>query len=634
MQTLTAAGVRKAYGDKQLFTDLGFLINEGDRIGLIGVNGTGKTTLLNGLAGTDPFDAGDITTPKNYRISYLAQQPTLDPDKAIMDAIYGGTSPVFAAIRDYEQALAAYTKAPMDEATQAAYTKADTRMTQLDAWDAETDIKTILTQLHIDDLTQKIGSLSGGQQKRVGLAQVLIEAPDLLMLDEPTNHLDFDSIDWLDLAKYKGALLIVTHDRYFLDHVTNVIWELDRGQLHRYTGNYEAYVAQKAAADERDAASSHKQQQLYKQELDWMHAGAQARTTKQQARINRFDELKENMNSQPAQNGTVEMKVASTRLGKKVIEFDHADLTLGAHRILQDFSWLVQPGQRIGISGLNGAGKSTLLNVIAGKVKLDGGTCVLGETVKLGYYTQLAVDLDPTKRVIAYLQEAGEELVTNAGERISVTQLLEQFLFPRSMHGELIGRLSGGEKRRLYLLRILMSQPNVLLLDEPTNDLDVATLTVLEDYLQQFPGTVITVSHDRYFLDKVADHLLFFEGNGRIARHVGLFTDYLKQVRQAETADAAPAKPAAATAPAPAKAPAEKQPKTKLTYAEQIEHDDLQKQMDALDDEISALKQEMKTISGEDYVKLGDLQQQIDTKNAKLDQMFDRFAELDEYVSD
>ncbi|WP_203624585.1 MULTISPECIES: ABC-F family ATP-binding cassette domain-containing protein [unclassified Lacticaseibacillus] len=634
MQTLTAEGVRKAYGDKQLFTDLDFLINEGDRIGLIGVNGTGKTTLLNGIAGTDPFDAGDITTPKNYRISYLAQKPALDPDKQIMDAIYGGTSPVFAAIRTYEQALAEYTKAPMDAATQEAYTKADAKMTQLDAWDAETNIKTILTQLHISDLNQTIGSLSGGQQKRVGLAQVLIEAPDLLMLDEPTNHLDFDSIDWLEsyLAKYKGALLVVTHDRYFLDHVTNAIWELDRGQLHRYTGNYEAYVEQKAAADERDAASSHKQQQLYKQELDWMHAGAQARTTKQQARINRFDELKENMNSQPAQNGTVEMKVASTRLGKKVIEFSHANLTLGNHRILNDFSWLVQPGQRIGISGLNGAGKSTLLNVIAGKVKLDSGTCVLGETVKLGYYTQLAVDLDPTKRVIAYLQEAGEELVTNAGERISVTQLLEQFLFPRSMHGELISRLSGGEKRRLYLLRILMSQPNVLLLDEPTNDLDVATLTVLEDYLRQFPGTIITVSHDRYFLDKVADNLLFFEGNGRIDRHVGLFTDYLKKMRADEQQDAGPkAKPLPQAA---SPKPAEKTEKTKLTYAEQIEHDDLQKKMDALDDEITALKKEMGTISGEDYVKLGDIQKQIDDKNAALDKMFDRFAALDEYVSD
>ncbi|WP_338216049.1 ABC-F family ATP-binding cassette domain-containing protein [Lacticaseibacillus salsurivasis] len=633
MQTLTANGLRKAYGDKQLFKDMDFLINEGDRIGLIGVNGTGKTTLLNGLAGIDPFDGGEVVTPKQYSLSYLAQQPKLAKDKSIMDAIYGGSSPIFAAIREYEQALAAYTADPMDEAAQAAYSKADARMTQVDAWDAETEIKTILTQLHIDDLSQKIGSLSGGQQKRVGLAQVLIEKPDLLMLDEPTNHLDFDSIDWLEahLSKYKGALLVVTHDRYFLDHVANTIWELDHGQLYRYPGNYEAYVSQKAAQVERDTASAHKQAQLYQQELAWMHAGAQARSTKQQARINRFNDLKSEISDRPAATGTVEMKVASTRLGKKVIEFKEAGLKLGTHQILNDFSWLVQPGQRIGITGLNGAGKSTLLNVIAGKQPLDTGTVEIGETVKLGYYTQMSKTLDPTKRVIEYLQEAGEVLVTDSGERISTTQLLEQFLFPRSMHGTLIGRLSGGEKRRLYLLRILMSQPNVLLLDEPTNDLDVATLTVLEDYLQQFPGTVITVSHDRYFLDKVADHLLYFEGNGVIDRHVGRFTDYLAQLKAAATAPVAAAPKQPASTAATTAGPKEK---TKLTYAEQIEHDQLQTDMDALDAKISALKAQMAATNGEDYVTLGDLQQQIDTGNAKLDKMFDRFAELDEYVND
>lgn len=632
MQTLSATGVTKAYGDKQLFTDLDFLINQGDRIGLIGVNGTGKTTLLNGLAGVDPFDRGTVTTPKNYRISYLAQVPALDPQLSIMDAVYAGASPVFAAVRAYEQALAAYTAAPNDPATSAAYTKADAKMTQLDAWDADTEVKTILTQLHLSDMTQTIGTLSGGQQKRVGLAQILIEAPDLLLLDEPTNHLDFDSIDWLEsyLSRYKGALLIVTHDRYFLDHVTNHMWELDRGQLHRYEGNYEKYVEKKALADEAAVAAGHKAQQLYRQELDWMHAGAQARTTKQQARINRFNDLSQELADRPAVQGTVEMQVASTRLGKKVIEMAHADLTLGGHRILNDFSWLVQPGTRIGITGLNGAGKSTLLNVIAGKQPLDDGTIVLGSTVKLGYYTQLSQELDPTKRVIAYLQEVGESLVTDSGERISTTQLLEQFLFPRSMHGELIGRLSGGEKRRLYLLHLLMTQPNVLLLDEPTNDLDVATLTVLEDYLDRFPGTVITVSHDRYFLDKVADSLLIFNGNGVIERAVGQFTDYLaKQAKVAAVATTTvkPAKPAPQT-------PAEPTEKTKLTYAERIEYDQLQEKMDDTDAQISALTAQMQATDGHDFTKLGELQQQLDDLNATLDKMLDRFAELDEYVDD
>ncbi|WP_461213086.1 ABC-F family ATP-binding cassette domain-containing protein [Lacticaseibacillus sp. GG6-2] len=628
MQTLMANGVSKAYGDKQLFKNIDFLINEGDRIGLIGVNGTGKSTLLNGLADVDPFDSGEVTTAKNYRIAYLAQKPALAEDKLIMDAVYGGTGPIFAALRQYQKALAVYTEDPMDEAAQEAYSKADAQMTQLDAWQVDTDIKTILTQLHLPDLNQTIGSLSGGQQKRVGLAQVLIESPDLLILDEPTNHLDFDSIAWLEkrLSQYKGALLVVTHDRYFLDRVANNIWELDHGQLYRYEGNYEAYVTKKAEQVTRDTAAAHKQQQLYRQELDWMHAGAQARTTKQQARINRFNDLKADMADRPAATGTVEMKVASTRLGKKVITFKDANLTLGKHHILQDFSWLVQPGQRIGITGENGAGKSTLLNVIAGKLKLDSGVVEIGETVKLGYYTQLSQELDNNKRVIAYLQDVGEELVTNSGERISVTQLLEQFLFPRSMHGELIGRLSGGEKRRLYLLRVLMEQPNVLLLDEPTNDLDVATLTVLEDYLDHFPGTVITVSHDRYFLDKAADHLLIFNGNAQIERYVGEFTDYLAKAQ---------AKPAVSAAKPKAQPVAPEAPKvkTKLTYAESMEHDKLQKQMDDLDDKITKLKAEMAATDGKDYVKLGDLQAQIDQDNAKLDEMFDRFAELDEYVN-
>ncbi|KRO18274.1 ABC-F family ATP-binding cassette domain-containing protein [Lacticaseibacillus saniviri] len=630
MQTLTASGLSKAYGDKQLFSNIDFLINEGDRIGLIGVNGTGKTTLLNGLAGIDPFDAGELSMPKNYQIRYLAQQPSLPSDSLIMDAIYGGSSPIFAAIRQYETALAAYTANPMDQAATAAYEKADATMTQLDAWQADTDIKTILTQLHIDDLNQRIGTLSGGQQKRVGLAQVLIEQPDLLILDEPTNHLDFDSIDWLEkfLARYQGALLVVTHDRYFLDRVSNTIFELDQGRLFRYSGNYEAYVQQKAEQVEQDANASHKQQQLYKQELAWMHAGAQARSTKQNARINRFNELSDEIKGQPGKLGQVDIQIKSARLGKKVIEMAHADLTLGDHPILRDFSWLVQPNQRIGITGQNGAGKSSLLNVIAGKLPLDNGVVEIGETVKLGYYTQMSQSLDDSQRVINYLQTVGEGVVSSTGDHISVTQLLEQFLFPRSMHGNLIGRLSGGEKRRLYLLQILMQEPNVLLLDEPTNDLDVATLTVLEDYLDHFAGTVITVSHDRYFLDKVADTLLIFEGNAQIERYTGQFSDYLKTAGQKTATKKTPA-----TAPQAEATPAAPKEKTKLTYAEQMEYDQLQPKMDAVEAKMDQIKADMAADDGADYVKLASQQKEMDELSAEFDQLFERFAELDDYVS-
>lgn len=633
MQTLTATGVNKAYGDKQLLQDVNFLINEGNRIGLIGVNGTGKTTLLEGLAGTAPFDDGSVEAPKNYRIAYLAQQPSLPQADTIMDAVYGGDAPVFAAIREYEAALAAYGDAPMSDAVQERYTKAMARMDQTNGWDAETEIKTILTQLHLDDLTQKIGTLSGGQAKRVGLAQVLIEQPDLLMLDEPTNHLDFDSVAWLEkyLAAYKGALLVVTHDRYFLDRVANQIWELDRGQLQAFNGNYQDYVAQKAEQNEREDAMAHKQAQLYKHELAWMREGAHARSTKQNARVNRFKAMSNGQQERPT--ATVDIDIGTQRLGKKVIEMSGANLRLGDHVILSDFDWLVQPGKRIGITGVNGAGKSSLLNVITGLVPLDSGTLAIGETVKFGYYQQQMPPMDGDERVISYLQSIGEGVTNSQGEHQSVTQLLDAFLFPRAMHGTRIDRLSGGERRRLYLLQILMQQPNVLLLDEPTNDLDIATLTVLEDYLDSFPGTVITVSHDRYFLDKVADQLLVFAGGGQIERAVGRFTDYLAQQAQAPTiADNQPVtKPSSTASPAEAATPKKK---FKLTYAEQKEYEGLMPQIDALDQQISDLEAAMAATDGYDYQTLGGQQQQLDELNAQQEKLMERYLALDEYVAD
>ncbi|WP_412990272.1 ABC-F family ATP-binding cassette domain-containing protein [Pediococcus siamensis] len=635
MQTLKAEELTETYGTKVLFQKINFLINERDRIGLIGTNGTGKTSLLNVIAQIDHQDAGEIEKPKNYTIGYLRQTPQLDANLTIMDAIFAGSQAVFKTIRFYEQALDKYGTDPENTENQRQFELAEQKMNQENAWEAESNVKTILTQLHISNLNQKIATLSGGQQKRVDLAQTLIQAPDLLMLDEPTNHLDFDSIAWLEqyLAAYKGALLIVTHDRYFLDRVANQIWELSFGTLQQYPGNYQAYVAEKATQEVQANAKSEKAARLYKQELAWMQRGPKARGTKQQARINRFNTLSTAVNAPAKKQENLSVQLGQQRLGKKVIQLKAATLKLGSHLILDNFSELIQADERVGITGNNGTGKSTLLNVIAGRQNLDSGIIEIGETVRLGYYTQKIEPIPEDKRIISYLSEVGQEVLNANGDHISVTNLLEQFLFPRAMHGTLIRKLSGGEKRRLYLLKILMQQPNVLLLDEPTNDLDIGTLTVLEDYLAHFRGTVITVSHDRYFLNKVADHLLIFEGNGVIQRYTGQFTDYLKQVTAVDQSHktregakkAAPDKAKEKTAK-PAK-------KVKLTYAEQLEWQSIENEIDLLEQNKRDLQEEMTTIS-EDYGRLADLQKQIEALDAQIDHKMTRWEYLSQYVDE
>ena len=515
MKQFRATELRSVYGEKTLLDGISFLIETGDRVGLIGVNGSGKTTLLNAIAGVNPADSGKLDMPNDYHIAYLQQEPSLDPEKTVMEAIFAGAQPIFQLIRDYEDALDALAAHPNDDKILQRYTKLEAQMNQEDAWLAESEVKSILMQLHLPDLSLKIATLSGGQRKRVGLAQVLIEAPDLLLLDEPTNHLDFDSIEWLEkyLADYKGAVLTVTHDRYFLDSVANRIFELSFGQLYEYTGNYQQFVVAKAERVAASKIADHKAAQLYKQELAWMRTSARARSTKQKARENRFSELDENHGNLQLEED-IQVNLGQQRLGKKVIEIEHAQLAFDERVILKDFSALIQANQRIGITGPNGTGKSTLLNAIAGQVTLDSGLITIGETVKMAYYTQTNEPIPDDKRMIAYLSEVAESVVDREGNRVSVSELLEQFLFPSQMHGTLIRKLSGGEQRRLYLLKLLLQQPNVLLLDEPTNDLDIGTLTVLEDYLKHFTGTVITVSHDRYFLDKVADRLFIFQGDG------------------------------------------------------------------------------------------------------------------------
>ncbi|MBW9300414.1 ABC-F family ATP-binding cassette domain-containing protein [Pediococcus acidilactici] len=627
MKTLKAKNLTKTYGEKQLFQSINFTINENDRIGLIGTNGSGKTNLLNAVAGIDPADSGEFEAPNDYRIAYLKQSSEINQYETVRDFIYSGDQEVFRVIKRYEQVLAQYTDNPTSNTIFEKFTKAEDEMNRLDAWNTESNIKTILTQLHVDMLDAPINQLSGGQVKRIALAQALLEPADLLLLDEPTNHLDFDSIEWLEkyLADYKGALLLVTHDRYFLDRVTNHIWELSFGHLYEYEGNYAKYVEQKALREQQNEASQEKKYKLYKQELEWIKRGPKARGTKQQARINKFEKLDQDVHAPKEIDQDVEIGLTQQRLGKKVIEIKHLDLQVGGHPIARDFTKLIQAGDRIGITGANGAGKSSFLNAIAGKLPIQGGTIDIGETVKIGYYTQKMEPIPEDKRVINYIKEIGQEVVNRDGEKISVTSLLEQFLFPKFMHGSLIKKLSGGEKRRLYLIKVLMQQPNVLLLDEPTNDLDIATLTVLENYLEHFNGTVLTVSHDRYFLDKVSDQLLIFDGNGQIEQYTGQISDYLKQRAQTTSTSATAAKPR--TEPTSVAKPKKKK---KRTYAEEKEWQTIEAEIDKLEQKSKTITEQMNEYAA-DYGKLSELQAELNQVSDELENKMARWEYLESF---
>lgn len=627
LKELKVTDLKKTYGEKDLFDQISFLVHEKDRIGLIGTNGTGKTSLLNIIAGIDSGD-GDRQTvfyPTDYRIGYLSQAAEFSDELTVLQAVFQGNSPLIQTVRAYEEALIELGENGEDPDVQKRYAKAEEQMNKEDAWTTDTNAKIILQKLGISELDKKISTLSGGQKKRVSLAQVLIDEPDLLLLDEPTNHLDYEAIEWLEnyLKQYRGALLMVTHDRYFLDKVANRIFELSFGKLYEYKGNYEAYVLEKAERDRVEVEQEEKRKRLYKQELAWMRAGVQARGTKQQARINRFEDLKENL-YQVNQEDDLELNLATQRLGKKVLEIKDGSYRINDQTLLEHLDLLIQSRERLGITGKNGAGKSTLLNILAGRIPLDSGTMSIGETVHLAYYTQENEEMAPDKRMIAYLQEAAEEAKTADGSQIGVAELLERFLFPRFMHGTLIGKLSGGEKRRLFLLKLLIQQPNVLLLDEPTNDLDIATLTILEDYFRSFPGAVITVSHDRYFLDKVADKLLVFQGNGKQELYYGNMSSYL--LKQKETQQPAEkAKPKIQS-----KEPAEKK---KLSYMEQKEWETIEDEIAELEEKISLLQEEMNH-QGDNFTRLQELQNDVSETEAQLEEKMARWEYLSEWVED
>ena len=622
MKTISIEHISKTYGEKTLFSDISFTITEKERVGLIGVNGTGKSSLLKLIAGIDVPDSGELITSKDYSISYLAQQPDLNSELTILEQIFAGDAPIFRLLKDYEKTLLLLNEQPENQRIQEKLFELQKEMDTLNGWDISTNAKTILTKLGIEDFNLKIGTLSGGQKKRVALSQVLIQSPDLLILDEPTNHLDYESIDWLEdyLRRYQGAILIVTHDRYFLDSVTNRIFELDGGKIFTYKGNYAAFLEAKAVREENETATILKQKNLFRRELEWIRRGAKARSTKQKARIQRFEKLDDELSSVKS-NEKLDIALKGSRLGKQVFELNGASKRFGDKVLIDDFDLLVKPGDRIGIIGKNGTGKSTLLNILAGKIPLDDGERIIGQTVKVAYYTQESEDMDENKRMIEYLKETAQVIDTADGKTVSAAQMLERFLFPSHTHGTPIRKLSGGEKRRLYLLKILMLEPNVLLLDEPTNDLDTQTLTVLEDYLEEFPGVVITVSHDRYFLDKVVGQLIVLKGDGDIDTFYGNYSEFLEkdtvlpERKKTEIKEEASQK--------------DKPKKKRMSYNEQREFETIEDDIAKVESRLEEISTEMNN-TGSDFEKAQKLIEEESQLNERLEHLIERWTYLTE----
>ncbi len=645
MHLLSVEHITKSYGEKMLFQDVTFGLEDGDKVGIIGVNGTGKSTFLKVIAGLEQADAGAISVGNRVTVRMLAQDPVFAPGETALEHVLGGESPQLAAVRYYADTLLALELNPSDSALQEQLMKANQRMDELDAWQLESEAKTALTRLGIADFDAKVETFSGGQRKRVAMAAALLLPSDVLILDEPTNHIDNESVAWLEsmLQKRRGALLMITHDRYFLDRVSNRVIELDKGKAYFYQANYSRFLELKLEREEREAASEAKRQNLLRNELAWIRRGAKARTTKQKARIDRFEALKA---SAPKQDGgKLEVSIASSRLGRKIVELEGVSKRYGDRTLISDFSYIAVPEDRVGIVGRNGSGKSTLMRLIAGKLAPDEGTVELGLTVKLGWFSQEHEEMDQSLRVIEYIREAAEQVKTADGTTISAGQMLERFLFSPTMQWTPIAKLSGGEKRRLQLLRVLMSAPNVLLLDEPTNDLDIATLTVLEDYLDDFPGVVFVVSHDRYFLDRTVEKIIAFE-NGVITHHTGNYSDYqefaAKHGAAADTAGGA-RQPKAGGAGQAADADAggavrvasgngsngSKERALKMTYKEQ-------RDFEQIDGWIAETEAELERIAGSmedaasDSGRLMELAAEQQQAEAKLEQLLDRWTELNE----
>lgn len=622
MEAYKIEQLNKSYADKVIFDDLNLSISEHEKIGLVGINGTGKSTLLKVIGSLDEDFSADITHPNQYRIRYSSQKQHLNGDMTVFQAVLSSDTDTLRIIKTYEEAVTIYTE-HQNDANFKKMMEAQELMDQHHAWDYNAEIKTILSKLGINNTTKKVKELSGGQQKRVVLAKTLIEQPDLLLLDEPTNHLDFESINWLInyVKQYPHTVLFVTHDRYFLNEIATRIVELDRGKLKSYPGNYEDYIAMRAENEVIEQKQQEKQKALYKQELAWMRTGAKARTTKQQARINRFNDLETEVQSHH-QKDKGQLNLAYSRLGKQVFELDHLTKKIQNKILFKDVTEIIQSGQRIGIVGPNGAGKTTMLNILNQDDTDYSGELKVGQTVKIAYFKQTEETLDRDIRMIDYLREESEVAKEKDGTSVSVTQLLERFLFPSATHGKKIYKLSGGEQKRLYLLKLLVHQPNVLLLDEPTNDLDTETLTILEDYISTFGGSVVTVSHDRYFLNKVAQEYWYIH-DGQLERIIGTFEDYEAYKKEKDRQD---------TLEKQAQQPKTKsnvRKKTGLSYKEKREYEALMERIETTEHRLEQIDVEMVEASA-DYAKIKELNEEKEHLEQSYDVDITRWSELEE----